>query len=153
MAKIFAAKFGYRVDGNQEMLGEVKQTKGERERKCLTDRYYNNSLQGASNIFGSFFMSMPSGASMSRSAVQVKGDLFSFCLCGKSNAREHQVSVGGRTQLTSAVSVSFLSVVILFAGPLFATLPKAVLSSIIVVALKGMLLQYHDFKKFWSKSK
>ncbi len=24
MAKIFAAKFGYRVDGNQEMFGEVK---------------------------------------------------------------------------------------------------------------------------------
>ena len=88
------------------------------------------------------------------------------------------MSVGGRTQLTSAVSVAFLSLVILFAGPLFTDLPKvklikyqflfiwefdailliwvflqAVLSSIIVVALKGMLLQYHDFAKFWAKSK
>lgn len=110
MAKIFAQKFHYSVDGNQELFSE-----------------------GASNVVGSFFSCLPSGASMSRSSVQV--------------------AVGGRTQLTSVVSIAILIVVILTAEELFYALPKAVLSAIILVALKNMLMQFHDFPKFYKNSK
>lgn len=61
-------------------------------------------FQGASNVVGSFFSCLPSGASMSRSSVQV--------------------AVGGRTQLTSVVSIAILIVVILTAEELFYALPK-----------------------------
>ena len=64
-----------------------------------------------------------------------------------------QVGVGGKTQFTSVISIGFLILVIFVAGPLFEDLPKAVLSAIILVALKSMLLQFHDFPKILKKSK
>ncbi len=76
---------------------------------------------------------MPAGASLSRSSVQV--------------------NVGGRTQLTSLVSLLLLIPVVIFAGSTFASLPKAVLSAIILVALKGMLMQFNDFPKYLAVSK
>lgn len=88
---------------------------------------------GISNIFGSFFSCMPVCASLSRSLIQ-------------------QV-VGGVTQIASVVSCLILLIVLLWIGPFFEELPKAVLASVIVVALKGMLLQILDFWKFWKLSK
>ncbi|XP_050304506.1 solute carrier family 26 member 6-like isoform X2 [Anthonomus grandis grandis] len=88
---------------------------------------------GLSNVFGSFFSCMPVCASLSRSLIQ-------------------QV-VGGVTQIASIVSCLILLVVLLWIGPFFEPLPKAVLASIIVVALKGMFLQVLDFWKFWKLSK
>lgn len=52
-----------------------------------------------------------------------------------------QVSTGGKTMMTSAVSVFMLLWVILFIGPLFYHLPKAVLSAIILVSLLGIFVQ------------
>ncbi|KAL3278616.1 hypothetical protein HHI36_016156 [Cryptolaemus montrouzieri] len=89
--------------------------------------------QGAGNIFGSFFSCMPFSASLSRSSIQQ--------------------SVGGKTQITSVVSCSLLLIILLFIGPLFEPLPRCVLASIIVVALKGMLMQVKDFFKFIKLSK
>lgn len=88
---------------------------------------------GASNAVGSFFSCMPLCASLSRSLIQ-------------------QV-VGGVTQITSIISCMILLVVLLWIGPFFQDLPKAVLASIIVVAFKGMLWQVQDFWKFWKLSK
>ncbi|CAB4058510.1 unnamed protein product [Lepeophtheirus salmonis] len=110
MGKIFATKYNYAIDGGQEILAE-----------CLA------------NLFGTFFSSLPVGASMSRSMVQV--------------------GAGCKSQLTTVFSITFLLLFIFFAGPFFKYLPKAILASIIVVALKGMFLQIHDFKKFYKKSK
>ena len=64
-----------------------------------------------------------------------------------------QVGVGGKTIVTSAVSMLILFIVILFAGSLFEALPKAVLGSIIVVALKSMLLQVYDLPQFYKRDK
>ncbi|KAK7084600.1 hypothetical protein SK128_021036 [Halocaridina rubra] len=89
--------------------------------------------QGASNIFGSFFGCAPIAASLSRSLIQE--------------------AVGGVTQITSLISCVILLFVLLFIGPVFENLPNCVLSSIIVVALKGMFLQFSDLKKIWVTSR
>lgn len=81
--------------------------------------------QGAANIVGSFFSCMPSTASLSRSMLQE--------------------SVGGETQLASVISCILLMIILLWIGPFFESLPLAVLASVIVVALKGMFVQFRDF--------
>ena len=42
--------------------------------------------------------------------------------------------------------------VLLWLGPLFETLPRAVLSGIIVVSLKGMIWQFKDVKRYYTES-
>lgn len=81
--------------------------------------------QGASNVFGSFFSCMPVSASLSRSMLQE--------------------SVGGETQLASVVSCILILIILLWIGPFFESLPLAVLASVILVALKGMFVQFRDF--------
>lgn len=88
---------------------------------------------GLSNIVGSFFSCMPVSASLSRSLIQQ--------------------TVGGRTQLASVVSCAILLTILLWIGPFFEPLPRCVLASIIVVALKGMFQQANQLKKFWNLSK
>ncbi|XP_042860864.1 prestin-like [Penaeus japonicus] len=89
--------------------------------------------QSASNVFGSFFGCAPIAASLSRSLIQE--------------------AVGGVTQITSLISCTLLLLVLLFVGPVFEKLPNCVLSSIIVVALKGMFLQVNDLKRVWAISR
>ncbi|XP_057334828.1 solute carrier family 26 member 10-like isoform X1 [Microplitis mediator] len=88
--------------------------------------------QGFGNLVGSFFSCMPFTASLSRSLVQT--------------------AVGGKTQLASLISCFLLLFVLLWIGPLLEPLPKCVLASIIVVALKGMFLQAKDLIKFFKLS-
>lgn len=102
-------------------------------------------------MVGSFFSCMPFSASLSRSSIQQ--------------------SVGGRTQIASIVSCAILIIVLNWIGPFFEPLPKvwivcancyqnndcslaqAVLASVIVVALKSMLMQMTAFYRFWKLSK
>ncbi|XP_032674738.1 sulfate transporter isoform X3 [Odontomachus brunneus] len=88
---------------------------------------------GFSNVVGSFFSCMPISASLSRSLIQQ--------------------AVGGRTQIASVVSCLLLLVILLWIGPFFELLPRCVLASIIVVALKGMFVQAKELVKFWKLSK
>lgn len=76
---------------------------------------------GAASLFGSLFACIPVSASPSRSSLQM--------------------AVGGRTQLASVFSCLGLLVVLLWAGPFFEPLPRCVLASVILVALKPMLMQ------------
>ncbi|XP_018303628.1 solute carrier family 26 member 10 isoform X2 [Mycetomoellerius zeteki] len=88
---------------------------------------------GFSNVMGSFFSCMPISASLSRSLIQQ--------------------TVGGRTQIASIVSCLLLLIILLWIGPFFELLPRCVLASIIVVALKGMFQQINQLVKFWKLSK
>lgn len=89
--------------------------------------------QGAVNVVTSCFGGFACSASLSRSAVQE--------------------NVGGKTQVVGIVSSIILLLVLLFLGPFFQSLPNAVLASIIVVALKGMFLQYKEVPSMWRLSK
>ncbi|XP_054280454.1 prestin-like [Macrosteles quadrilineatus] len=88
--------------------------------------------QGTGNLLGSFLSCMPFAASLSRSMIQ------------------H--TVGGRTQLASIISATILAVVLLSFGPVFEPLPRCILASLIIVALKGVLLQVKDVVKIWQMS-
>ncbi|XP_076677233.1 prestin isoform X2 [Andrena cerasifolii] len=88
---------------------------------------------GLSNVFGSFFSCMPVSASLSRSLIQQ--------------------TVGGRTQIASVISCFILLTILLWIGPFFEPLPRCVLASIIVVALKGMFQQASQLIKFWKLNK
>lgn len=96
---------------------------------------FNQELlaMGAGNLLGSFFQCIPFAASLSRSVIQ------------------H--GVGGKTQIASLVSCGILVFILLWIGPFFESLPKAVLAGIIVVSLKGLLWQFKDLKKFWRSSR
>ncbi|CAL8126472.1 unnamed protein product [Orchesella dallaii] len=88
---------------------------------------------GSSNIFGSFFGCAPISASLSRSLIQEQ--------------------IGGKTQLAGLFSCSIILLVLLWLGPFFVTLPHCILSSLIIVALKGMFMQIVDLPKAWKESR
>ncbi|PNJ44229.1 SLC26A7 isoform 6 [Pongo abelii] len=88
---------------------------------------------GLSNIVSSFFFCIPSAAAMGRTA-----GLY---------------STGAKTQVACLISCIFILIVIYAIGPLLYWLPMCVLASIIVVGLKGMLIQFRDLKKYWNVHK
>uniref|UniRef100_A0A4X1T5Y5 SLC26A/SulP transporter domain-containing protein n=1 Tax=Sus scrofa TaxID=9823 RepID=A0A4X1T5Y5_PIG len=83
---------------------------------------------GLSNVIPSFFFCIPSAAAMGRTA-----GLY---------------STGAKTQVACLISCIFVLIVIYVIGPLLYWLPMCVLASIIVVGLKGMLIQFRDLKKY-----
>ncbi|CAG0914346.1 unnamed protein product [Notodromas monacha] len=89
--------------------------------------------QGMANVVGSFFSCAPVAASMSRSLVQQ--------------------TVGGATQISNVVSCGILIFILLFMGSYVEPLPICILSSIIVVSLKGMFAQFGDLVVAWRSSK
>ncbi|KAK9497120.1 hypothetical protein O3M35_004496 [Rhynocoris fuscipes] len=89
--------------------------------------------QGCGNLLGSFFSCLPFSASLSRSVLQQ--------------------TVGGMTQLASLISCSILLAVLLWIGPFFEPLPRCILASLIVVALKGILMQAKDILQIWPISR
>lgn len=88
---------------------------------------------GLSNVIPSFFFCIPSAAAMGRTA-----GLY---------------STGAKTQVACLISCVFVLVVIYAVVPLLYWLPMCVLASIIVVGLKGMLIQFRDLKKYWNVDK
>uniref|UniRef100_A0A8C5N435 STAS domain-containing protein n=1 Tax=Leptobrachium leishanense TaxID=445787 RepID=A0A8C5N435_9ANUR len=84
---------------------------------------------GLSNFVGGFFSCFTIGTAMSRSLVQE--------------------STGGNSQVAGAVSCLVILVIILKAGELFETLPKAILAAVVVVNLKGIFKQFLDIPILW----
>ncbi|XP_053840080.1 anion exchange transporter [Vidua macroura] len=88
---------------------------------------------GLSNVIPSFFFCIPSAAAMGRTALLY--------------------STGAKTQVACLISCVLILVVIYTIGPLLYWLPMCVLASVIVVGLKGMLMQFRDLKKYWNVDK
>lgn len=88
---------------------------------------------GLSNTIGSFFQCYSVTSSLSRSLVQE--------------------STGGKTQVAGVISSIIVLVTVLKIGSLFEDLPKAVLSTIVFVNLKGMFKQFMDVPLLWKTNK
>ncbi|MFT5647658.1 MAG: SulP family sulfate permease [Aureispira sp.] len=85
---------------------------------------------GMANAVGSFFQSFPGTGGFSRSAVNDQS--------------------GAKTNLAAIISASFVILTLLFLTPLFYYLPKAVLASIIMVAV-FKLISVQDATNLWKK--
>lgn len=83
---------------------------------------------GISKLVGSFFQSIPTSGSFSRSAINNES--------------------GGMTGVSSIVTALLISITLLFLMPLFYYLPEALLASIILLAIKG-LFEYNEAKRLW----
>ncbi|XP_037393694.1 solute carrier family 26 member 3, tandem duplicate 2 isoform X1 [Pygocentrus nattereri] len=88
---------------------------------------------GASNIFGGAFKSLAASTALSRSAVQE--------------------STGGKTQIAGALSAIIVLIVTLAIGFLLEPLPKSVLGAVVIVNLKGMLMQVREVPYLWKKDR
>ncbi|KAM9350983.1 solute carrier family 26 member 6 [Symphorus nematophorus] len=88
---------------------------------------------GLSNTVGGFFQCYSVTSSLSRSLVQE--------------------STGGKTQVAGVISSVIVLITILKIGSLFEDLPKAVLSTIVFVNLKGMFKQFMDVPMLWKTNK
>ena len=88
---------------------------------------------GIANLFGSFFRTIPASASLSRSTCQE--------------------AAGGKTQVVAFISAIIVVISLLLIGPYFSVIPKALLSAIIAVNLRGMFMQFHELKPLWNYSK
>ncbi|XP_068550233.1 solute carrier family 26 member 6 [Anas acuta] len=88
---------------------------------------------GLCNFLGGFFECFAISCSMSRSLVQE--------------------GTGGNSQVAGVISSLVILVTILKIGELFRDLPKAILSAIIIVNLKGMFKQFSDFSMLWKSNR
>ncbi len=87
---------------------------------------------GVANLVGSFFQSYPVTGGFSRSAVNQQA--------------------GANTQLASVVSAGLIVLTLLFLTPMFYYLPTAILASVIMVAVYGLIdLTYA--RKLWKQNK
>ncbi|XP_069485255.1 chloride anion exchanger [Ambystoma mexicanum] len=88
---------------------------------------------GVSNIFCGGFRGFAAATSLSRSAVQE--------------------STGGKTQIAGLISALIVMIVTLALGFLIGPLQKSVLSALVLVNLKGMLMQFNEIPILWRKDR
>lgn len=87
---------------------------------------------GAANLIGSLFQSFPVTGGFSRTAVNNL--------------------TGANTPLSSIISAGLIALTLLFLTPLFYFLPKAILASVIIVAITS-LIDLNYAKKLWNESR
>lgn len=88
---------------------------------------------GVSNIFGASFRSFAASTALSRTAVQE--------------------SSGGKTQVAGLISALMAMIVTMWLGFLLESLPTSVLGALVVVNLKGMLMQFREIPYLWRRDK
>ncbi|XP_062979107.1 solute carrier family 26 member 10-like [Elgaria multicarinata webbii] len=84
---------------------------------------------GLSNLVSSLFTCFPNSATLATTNILE--------------------SAGGHTQLSGLFTSAVVLVVLLWIGPLFYYLPKAVLACINVTSLRQMFLQFQDLPELW----
>lgn len=87
---------------------------------------------GLANIGGAFFQSFPTTGGFSRTAVNDQ--------------------TGAKTGMASIFSAALIALTLLFLTPLFYYLPKAILASVIMVAVFG-LIDFKEAKHLWKTDK
>lgn len=87
---------------------------------------------GLSNIVGSFFQSYPTTGGFSRTAVNDQA--------------------GAKTGLAALISAVLIVITLLFLTPYFYNLPKAILASVIMVAVFG-LIDYKEALQLWKSNR
>jgi len=87
---------------------------------------------GMANIVGSFFQSYPTTGGFSRTAVNDQA--------------------GAKTGLAAVISATLIVITLLFLTPYFYNLPKAILASVIMVAVFG-LIDYKEAISLWTSNK
>ncbi len=87
---------------------------------------------GLANVFGSFFQSFPTTGGFSRTAVNDQA--------------------GAKTGLAALISAVLIIITLLFLTPLFYNLPKAILASVIMVAVFG-LIDYKEAIHLWKSNR
>lgn len=87
---------------------------------------------GLANVFGSFFQSYPVTGGFSRTAVNDQA--------------------GAKTTIASVISAVLIILTLLFLTPLFYNLPKAILASVIMVAVFG-LIDYKEAIHLWKSDR
>lgn len=110
LAQVYARKYRYKLDSNQELLA-----------------------LGTANVVSSFFSCFPCASSLSRSAIQ--SDL------------------NVKSQLCSIFGCAIVITIVCWCTSILHDLPRSTLSCIIVVALKGILVQFRDLYENWRLSK
>ncbi|KAJ8298384.1 hypothetical protein KUTeg_024915, partial [Tegillarca granosa] len=96
----------------------------------------------------------PSQEMVAYGAGSVLASIFSGYIPAASVARSMvQYGAGGKSQIAALFGCLVVLVVIMAIGPLFYSLPKCVLSAVILVNLRGMFLQFLELPSLWKKSK
>ncbi|KAJ8299750.1 hypothetical protein KUTeg_023810 [Tegillarca granosa] len=85
---------------------------------------------GMANFVGSFFSCFPSCTAPPRTMLLS--------------------TLGAKTTLNGVFTTIFILLVLLVIGPLFTSLPQAVLAIMVIMAVKNLLLQVKQLKTYWS---
>uniref|UniRef100_A0A8D1VLH6 STAS domain-containing protein n=1 Tax=Sus scrofa TaxID=9823 RepID=A0A8D1VLH6_PIG len=110
LASIYADKYSYTIDSNQELLAH-----------------------GVSNLISSFFSCFPNSATLATTSLLV--------------------DAGGNTQLAGLFSCMVVLSVLLWLGPFFYYLPKAVLACINISSMRQMFFQMRELPQLWRISR
>ncbi|XP_045323007.1 solute carrier family 26 member 10-like isoform X2 [Leopardus geoffroyi] len=110
LASIYADKYSYTIDSNQELLAH-----------------------GISNLISSFFSCFPNSATLATTSLLV--------------------DAGGNTQLAGLFSCIVVLSVLLWLGPFFYYLPKAVLACINISSMRQMFFQMQELPQLWRISR
>ncbi|XP_069478230.1 anion exchange transporter [Ambystoma mexicanum] len=123
--------FGIAFVGYAASIGLANSS--DKNMKSSIDNNQELLAHGLSNVIPSFFHCIPSAAAMARTNV-LKAS-------------------GAKTQMACLISCAVMLLVIYVVAPLLYWLPMCVLASVVVVSLKGMLMQFCDLKKYWNTDK
>ncbi|XP_057172179.1 solute carrier family 26 member 10 isoform X3 [Ursus arctos] len=110
LASIYADKYRYSIDSNQELFAH-----------------------GVSNLISSLFSCFPNSATLATTSLLV--------------------DAGGNTQLAGLFSCIVVLSVLLWLGPFFYYLPKAVLACINISSMRQMFFQMQEIPQLWRISR